>query len=75
MRKEEGTKKTNKKRKKVTRVRALHKLQEIARPSNTKLFYADVDKQIKKSTVARSQITNRMDRTRGKNNREIIEKK
>ena len=45
MRKEEGTKQQIRKEKAATRVRALHKLQEIARSSNAKLFYADVDKQ------------------------------
>ena len=34
------------------RVRDLHKLQEQARPSDAKLFYADVEKQIETSTAA-----------------------
>ena len=47
-----NNKTTNKKRKTATRVRELHKLQEIARPSDAKLFYADVDKHIETSTAA-----------------------
>ena len=50
--KEEGTKQQIRKEKAATRVRALHKLQETARPSDTKLFYADVEKQIGISTAA-----------------------
>ena len=50
--KEEKTKQQIRKEKAATRVRALNKLQEIAHPSNAKLFYADVDKQIETSTAA-----------------------
>ena len=50
--KEEITKQQIRKEKAATRVRELHKLQEIARPSDAKLFYADVDKQIETSTAA-----------------------
>ena len=42
--KEEGTKQQIRKEKAATRVQALHKLQETARPSDAKLFYADVKK-------------------------------
>ena len=38
-------------KKAATRVQELHKLQEIACLSDAKLLYADVQKQIKKSTV------------------------
>ena len=51
MRKEEVTKQQIRKEKAAIRVRELHKLQEIARPSDAKLFYADGDKQIETSTV------------------------
>ena len=50
--KEEGIKQQIRKEKAATRVRALHKLQEIARPSDAKLFYADMEKQIETSTAA-----------------------
>ena len=50
--KEEGTKQQIRKEKAATRVRALHKQQETAQPSNAKLFYADVEKQIEISTAA-----------------------
>ena len=50
--KEEGTKQQIRKEKAATRVRDLHKLQEQARPSDAKLFYADVEKQIETSTAA-----------------------
>ena len=50
--KEEITKRQIGKEKAATRVWDLHKLQEIARPSNAKLFYADVYKQIETSTTA-----------------------
>ena len=50
--KEEGTKQQIRKEKAATRVRELHKLQEKARPSDAKLFYADVEKQIETSTAA-----------------------
>ena len=50
--KEEGTKQQIRKEKAATRVRELHKLQETACPSNAKLFYADMDRQIETSTAA-----------------------
>ena len=50
--KEEGTKQQKRKEKAATRVRALHKLQETARPSDAKLFYADMEKEIEKATAA-----------------------
>ena len=50
--KEEGTKQQIRKEKAATRVRALHKLQETARPSDAKLFYADMEKEIEKETAA-----------------------
>ena len=50
--KEEGTKQQIRKEKAATRVRDLHKLQEKARPSDAKLFYSDVEKQIEISTAA-----------------------
>ena len=39
------------KEKAATRVRELHKLQEIARPSDMKLFNADMEKEIEKATA------------------------
>ena len=50
--KEEITRQQIRKEKAATRVQALHKLQEIARQRDEKLFYADVDKQIETSTAA-----------------------
>ena len=50
--KEEGTKQQTRKEKAATRVRELHKLQEIARPSDAQLFYADVEKEIETATAA-----------------------
>ena len=50
--KEEITKQQIRKEKAATRVRELHKLQEIARPSDAKLFYTDMEKEIEKSTAA-----------------------
>ena len=50
--KEEVTKQQNRKEKTATSVRELHKLQEIARPSDAKLFYAEVEKEIETATVA-----------------------
>ena len=49
--KEEGIKQQIRKEKAATRVQELHKLQETARPSDAKLFYADVEKQIEISTA------------------------
>ena len=42
--KEEVTRQQKRKETAATSVRELHKFQEIARPSDTKLFYADVKK-------------------------------
>ena len=50
--KEEGTKQQIRKEKAATRVRELHKLQEIACPSDAKLFFVDVEKEIEKATAA-----------------------
>ena len=50
--KEEGIKQQIRKEKAATRVRELHKLQETARPSDAKLFYADMERQIETSTAA-----------------------
>ena len=50
--KEERTKQQIRKEKTAARVRALHKLQETAQPSNAKIFYADIEKQIEISTAA-----------------------
>ena len=45
--------KTTKEKKKVAvSVWELHDLQEIARPSNAKLFYEDMEKEIEKGTAA-----------------------
>ena len=60
--KEEGTKQQIRKEKAATRVRELHRLQETARPSNAKLFYADMDRH----GQTRRQVTNWMDQNRGK---------
>ena len=48
----EGTKQQIRKEKAATRVRSLHKLQETARPSDAKLFYADMETEIEKATAA-----------------------
>ena len=48
--KEEVIKQQIRKQKAATKVRELHKLQEIARPSDTRLFYADVEKEIETAT-------------------------
>ena len=50
--KEEVTKQQKRKEKVAISVRELHNLQEIARPSNAKLFYADVEKEIETTTAA-----------------------
>ena len=44
--KEEATKQQKRKDKAAISVRALHKLEEIARPSDSFLFYHDVEKEI-----------------------------
>ena len=51
--KEEVTKQQNRKEKAAVSVRDLHKLQEIARPSDAKLFYEDVEKEIEKGIAAK----------------------
>ena len=43
--KEKVTKQQKRKEKAAVSVRELHNLQEIARPSNAKLFYEDVEKE------------------------------
>ena len=50
--KEEGTRQQIRKEKAATRVRELHKLQETERPSDSKIFYADMERQIETSTAA-----------------------
>ena len=50
--KEEVTKQQKRKEKAAVSVRDLHKLQEIARPSDEMLFYEDVKKEIEKETAA-----------------------
>ena len=50
--KEEVTKQQKKKEKAAISVRDLHKLQEIARPSDSILFYQDVEKEIEKRKTA-----------------------
>ena len=50
--KEEVTKQQKRKEKAAISVRELHNLQEIARPSDAKLFYADVKKGIETATAA-----------------------
>ena len=54
--KEEVTKQQIRKEKAATRVRELHKLQELARPSDAKLFYADMDKERETATAATLEI-------------------
>ena len=51
--KEEVTKQQKRKDKAAISVRALHKLEEIARPSDSMLFYQDVEKAIEQGTVAK----------------------
>ena len=48
MRKEEVTKQQKRKEIVAISVRDLHKLQETARPSDSMLFYQDVEKEIEK---------------------------
>ena len=50
--KEEVTKQQIRKEKAAISVRELHNIQEIARPSDAKLFYADVEKEIDTGTAA-----------------------
>ena len=52
MRKEEVTKQQKRKEKAAISVRVLHKLQEIARPSDSMLFHQDVEKEIEQGTAA-----------------------
>ena len=49
--KEEATKQQKRKTKAVISVRALHKLEEISRPSDSILFYQDVEKEIEQGTA------------------------
>ena len=51
MRKEEVTKQQKRKEKAAISVRDLHKLQEIARPSDSMLFYQEVEKEIEQGTA------------------------
>ena len=51
--KEEVTKQQKRKAKAAISVRALHKLEEIARPSDSMLFYQDVEKEIEQGTAAK----------------------
>ena len=53
--KEEVTKQQKRKEKAAISVRDLHKLQEIARPSDSVLFYQDVEKEIEQETAAKSE--------------------
>ena len=48
----EVTKQQKRKEKEAASVQELHNLQEIARPSDAKLFYEDVEKEIEKGTAA-----------------------
>ena len=49
--KEEVTKQQKRKEKEAISMRDLHKLQETARPSDSMLFYQDVEKEIEKGTA------------------------
>ena len=51
--KEEVSKHQKRKEKAAISVRDLHKLQETARPSDTMLFYQDVEKEIEQETAAK----------------------
>ena len=51
--KEEVTKQQKRKAKAAITVRALHKLEEIARPSDSMLFYQDVEKEIEQGTAVK----------------------
>ena len=51
--KEEVIKQQKRKTKAAISVRALHKLEEIARPSDSMLFYQDVEKEIEQETAAK----------------------
>ena len=99
-RKEEARKQQKRKAKTAVSVRVLHKLEEIARPSDSILFYQDVEKAIEQGTAMKLEgfiaikmrpIHNSVEkwaertksgaksivgwiRTRGKKNREIIER-
>ena len=50
--KEEATKQQKRKDKAAITIRALHKLEEQARPSDSILFYSDVEEAIKHATAA-----------------------
>ena len=51
--KEEVTKQQKRKAKAAISVKALHKLEEITRPSDSMLFYQDVEKEIEQGTAAK----------------------
>ena len=51
--KEEATKQQKRKDKAVITVRALHKLEKQARPSDSILFYSDVEEEIEHATAAK----------------------
>ena len=51
--KEEATKQQKRKAKVAINVRALHKLEEIARPSDSFLYYQDVEKEIEQGTAVK----------------------
>ena len=51
--KEEVTKQQKRKDKVAISVRVLHKLEEIARPSDSILFYQDVEKEIEQGTAVK----------------------
>ena len=51
--KEEVIKQQKRKEKAASTVRDLHKLQEVARPSDVTLFYQDVEKEIEEGTAAK----------------------
>ena len=51
--KKEATKQQKRKAKAAIRVKALHKLEGIARPSDSILFYQDVEKEIEQGTAVK----------------------
>ena len=51
--KEEVTKQQKRKAKAAINVQALHKLEEIARPSDSFLFYNDIEKEIEQGTAVK----------------------
>ena len=54
--KEEATKLQKRKAKAAISMRALHDLKEIARPSDSFLFYQDVEKETEQATVVKLEI-------------------